>query len=146
MSQQFPCKFKKNYSSDAAPLGSVRTTAALDQNFPNSVCMLLKTRRLRRRGPRSEGGRLKRLTKQRGPRTGVLPGKSGSDTSVTKVNTRPSFIILCLNIRCLLKNLSELTKHILPLRENTLRQHDKCIDAQVHSRRNFYLKLSNSFN
>ena len=109
--------------NDAAPLGQERRTPA--------------TRRLRRRGPRSQLALLRRsVPKERRKLPDISPGEAGDsmsddliiNKSHVQINKNDVFIY-SLNIRCLLAHLDELTSflndhrpHIVFLQETWLEE------------------------
>ena len=92
--------------NDAAPLGQERRTPA--------------TRRLRRRGPRSQLALLRRsVPKERRKLSDISPGEAGDPMSDDLIINKPhaqinkiDVFIYSLNIRCLLAHLDELTSFL----------------------------------
>ena len=116
--------------NDAAPLGSARTKIAA---IHDSIIPQFGRRRLRRRGPRSSFANLKRKYSIGGSPSDASPSKSGDLASDIPVSPQPSFVIICINIRCLLKNLAELICHVEFLRPQLILLQETWLDASVES-------------
>ena len=97
------------YRCDAAPLGSVRIQAAI-----NVMCIGKGTKRSRRRGPRSALAESRRKYRRLGGAPAdATSGESGTNASVDIDSISPqSFLIYCINIRCLLSNFAELCHQV----------------------------------
>ena len=112
----------------AAPLGCARQASVMRE----------RTRRLRRRGPRSQFACLRRsVSKHHRTLPGMSPGESGdavADSDLIRKSlacrdvSRNDVNIYCLNVQCLLAHLAEVTFHLELRRPHVAMFQETCLD------------------